>query len=79
MQRHTLRNLKREKFVTKDGGVRSAPFFVLMGSGMPGVLIELGYCTNPGEAKRLKRNDYLNALAVGIANGIASYAEQLNP
>ena len=79
VQRHTLRNLKREKFVTKDGGVRSAPFFVLMGSGMPGVLIELGYCTNPGEAKRLKRNDYLNALAVGIANGIASYAEQLNP
>ena len=79
VQRHTLRHLKREKFVTKDGGVRSAPFFVLMGSGMPGVLIELGYCTNPSEAKRLKRNDYLNALAVGIADGIAAYAEQLNP
>ena len=79
VQRHTLRHLKREKFVTKDGGVRSAPFFVLMGSGMPGVLIELGYCTNPSEAKRLKRNDYLNALAAGIANGIAAYAEQLNP
>lgn len=79
VQRHTLRHLKRGNFVTKDGGVRSAPFFVLMGSGMPGVLIELGYCTNPSEAKRLKRNDYLNALAVGIADGIVAYAEQLNP
>ena len=44
---------------------------------MPGVLVEIGYCTNSAEAKRLKQSKYRDALAEGIANGIHNYALQL--
>jgi N-acetylmuramoyl-L-alanine amidase len=64
----------RKKFKgVKDGGVREAPFWVLVGAQMPAVLVELGYITNPTEAERLFNPFYQNALAKGIYNGINSY------
>ena len=44
---------------------------------MPGVLVEVGYCTNAAEAKRLRQSAYRDALAEGIANGVHHYARQL--
>ncbi len=64
----------RKKFKgVKDGGVREAPFWVLVGAQMPAVLVELGYITNPTEAERLFNPFYQTALAKGIYNGINSY------
>jgi len=56
-----------------DGGVRPAPFWVLVGTQMPAILIETGYLTNPTEAKRLFNPNYQNLLAKGIAIGIYNY------
>lgn len=62
---------KYDKIV--DGGVREAPFWVLVGAQMPAVLIEIGYITNPLEAERLFNPFYQKALAKGITNGINNY------
>ncbi len=56
-----------------DGGVREAPFWVLVGAQMPAVLIEIGYITNPIEAERLFNPFYQKALAEGILHGINNY------
>ena len=56
-----------------DGGVREGPFWVLVGAQMPAVLIEVGFITNPSEAKRLVNKRYQRRIAKGIADGIERY------
>lgn len=77
VQDSALGRLRRGGFPAHDNGVRSAPFYVLMGARMPSVLVELGYCTNPDEARRLNSEKYLSTLADGIAEGVASYKRKL--
>jgi N-acetylmuramoyl-L-alanine amidase len=40
---------------------------------MPSVLIEVGFITNPTEARRLVSKTYQKHLAKGIADGIERY------
>jgi len=77
VQESTLALLKKRGHQVKDGGTKGAPFHVLIGSAMPGVLVEVGYCSNKAEAQKLKQSAYRNALAEGIANGVHRYARQL--
>ena len=72
VQKGILYNL-RKHFRVEDGGVREAPFWVLVGAQMPSILIETGYITNPTEAKRLSNPYYQKLLAKGIADGVDSY------
>jgi len=76
IQKNMLFNVTRKYKDVRDGGVREAPFWVLVGAQMPAVLIELGYITNAKEANRLvltKYSDYQDAIARGIAEGIINY------
>ncbi|NPA50659.1 MAG: N-acetylmuramoyl-L-alanine amidase [Epsilonproteobacteria bacterium] len=57
----------------KDNGVKSAPFFVLVGAQMPAILVEVGYLTNKREVKLLYNRAYQDALARGIAMGIVRF------
>jgi len=75
IQRGVLASI-RKKYDVVDGGVRKAPFWVLVGAQMPAVLIEVGYLTNPTEATRLYNPYYESLLAKGIAEGIVSYFEK---
>lgn len=77
IQNTALSRLKKKGYAVRNGGIKSAPFHVLLGSGMPGTLIEVGYCTNSREAKRLATKEYRAALADGIASGILAYAGKL--
>lgn len=77
IQKNTLSHLKKNGASTRDGGVKGAPFFVLVGSSMPSVLVELGYSTNDKEASRLKSSKHRQRLAQGLANGIHAYARSL--
>lgn len=77
IQRLTIFRLKKRGFTVKNNGTRSAPFHVLLGANMPAVLVELGYCTNPAEAKRLLQAKYRLALAEGLAEGILAYKNRL--
>ncbi len=73
IQKNAIRTARAKGFATRDGGTRSAPFHVLIGTSMPAVLVEVGYCTNKTEAAWLKRNDYRSLLAQGIVQGIVEY------
>jgi N-acetylmuramoyl-L-alanine amidase len=73
LQRQMLTAVRSRYKDVVDNGVREGPFWVLVGAQMPAVLIEIGYITNPTEAKRLFSTRYRKLLAEGIANGIDSY------
>ena len=73
VQAHILAFLRKYYTNVKDGGVRPAPFWVLVGTQMPAILIETGYLTNPFEAKRLFNPFYQRKLAQGIAEGVKAY------
>ncbi len=77
VQKYILSALKKGGVSARDGGVKGAPFYVLVGSSMPSILVEVGYCTNKTEASRLKTSKYRQSLAQGMANGIHYYARSL--
>ena len=77
IQRLALFRFKRRQFETKDNGIKSAPFLVLLGAQMPAVLVEIGYCTNKEEAARLLAPKYRMTLAEGLAEGILAYKDRL--
>lgn len=77
IRRVTLSRVERRGFSTKDGGAKAAPFHVLIGAGMPAVLVEVGYCTNPQDARKLANPSYRHALAEGLAEGIMAYRDRL--
>jgi len=54
-------------------GVKTADFFVLRGSLMPAVLIEIGYITNAKEAARLTNDAYQDKVAASVAKGIEAF------
>jgi N-acetylmuramoyl-L-alanine amidase len=67
------RDLKKIGYPIHRIKVRGGPFWVLVGTQMPAVLIEVGYLTNPTESRRLKNPRYQWGIAKGIADGIDSY------
>ena len=73
VQQGMLNKLKSKYGSVRDGGVREAPFWVLVGAQMPAILIETGYITNTTERIRLFNSHYQDLLAKGIADGIDSY------
>ncbi len=73
LQRGALANLRKKYKNVKDAGVRPAPFWVLVGAQMPAVLVEVGFITNPTEAKRLVNDKYQKRMALGLANGVERY------
>ena len=75
VQRHMVKNLKSEYRSVKDGGVRPAPFYVLVGASRPSILVEVGYITNPKERERLFTSDYQEEIVEGIVSGVGSYID----
>jgi N-acetylmuramoyl-L-alanine amidase len=54
-------------------GAKMGPFYVLVGAHMPAVLVECGFLSNRGEARRLKTAAYQEVLADGIAEAVVHY------
>lgn len=73
----TYARLRQAGFTVGDNGVRSAPFYVLMGARMPAVLVEIGYLTHASDASRIKSQKYLERLADGITLGVIEYRNKL--
>jgi N-acetylmuramoyl-L-alanine amidase len=58
-------------------GVKSLPIVVLRGAEMPGVVIEVGFISNPAEADALARPGYRKMLAMSIAQSIIAYDREM--
>jgi N-acetylmuramoyl-L-alanine amidase len=54
-------------------GIKQAPFRVLVGAGMPAVLVEIAFISNAEEEKLLKSEDYQNKVTAALVKGIARY------
>ncbi|MEK6531993.1 MAG: N-acetylmuramoyl-L-alanine amidase [Deltaproteobacteria bacterium] len=63
----------------KSNGVKGAPFYVLVGTKMPCILIEVSYISNANEEKRLKNELYLKEIVEGITTGVARYMNGAGP
>ncbi|QKF86449.1 N-acetylmuramoyl-L-alanine amidase [Campylobacter blaseri] len=72
VQKHMLNRVSK-KYSMKDGGVREAPFWVLVGATMPAILVECGYVTNSHDSKVIVQSKYQKDVALGIADGIDIY------
>ena len=62
---------------TRNRGVRSAPFVVLIGANMPSVLAEVGFISNPRDEKLLKKDSNQQKLAQALFAGIEGYMKTL--
>jgi len=62
----------------KSKGVHKADFFVLRGSLMPAVLVEVGFITNKKESSYLKKSWYQDRLAQGISQGLVNFIDKYN-
>jgi N-acetylmuramoyl-L-alanine amidase len=65
--------VKRTPFVNR--GVKQAAFYVLRGTYSPGILVEMGFMTNPGDEKILNDKKGRTKIANAIYKGILKYAE----
>lgn len=75
VQKNMMKNLNSQYENVKDGGVRPAPFYVLVGASRPSILVEVGYITNPKERERLFTSDYQEEISKGIVEGVSRYLD----
>ena len=62
----------------RDRGVKSAPFYVLIGAEMPSILAELAFVSNAQEEKLLKTSAYRDLIARSLLKGVRAYLDALN-
>ncbi len=77
LQKKLYRSAQRLFPATRNRGVRTAPFVVLIGADMPSVLAEVGFVSNPRDEKLLKRVDNRKRLAEALYAGIEGYMKSL--
>jgi N-acetylmuramoyl-L-alanine amidase len=56
-----------------DLGIKRAPFYVLLNTGVPSILSELAFLSNPDDASRLRRPEFRQLIAEALAAGIGKY------
>ncbi|MFA5146781.1 MAG: N-acetylmuramoyl-L-alanine amidase [Candidatus Omnitrophota bacterium] len=65
-----------DSLAMKDRGTRSARFYVLKGTRMPAVLVEMGYISNRYEELKLKDGQYVDKMIDAVTQGILSYKRE---
>jgi N-acetylmuramoyl-L-alanine amidase len=73
LQRAALGSLLPRYPDTRDQGVKTAGFFVLVGADMPAVLFETAFISNTDDERRLATADYRQKLADAIVNAVRAY------
>ncbi|MBT62314.1 MAG: cell wall hydrolase [Puniceicoccaceae bacterium] len=60
-----------------DRGLKRARFLVMKHLDCPGVLVELGFVSNPGTAQKLRTTAFRQTLAQSLYDGIVRYGKRL--
>ncbi|MCS7312107.1 MAG: N-acetylmuramoyl-L-alanine amidase [Acidobacteria bacterium] len=74
LQQHLVRSVRR-RYPIRDLGVKSAPFYVLMGAQMPAVLVETAFLTHDREGRLLADPAFQERVVQGLLEGLAAYLE----
>ena len=61
-----------------DRGVRTAPFYVLIGANMPSILAEIAFVSNPQEERLLRLPNRRDLIARSLLDGVRGYLDSLN-
>jgi len=56
-----------------DRGIKPGLFYVLALSKRPGLLVEVGFVSNPGELRKVNEEKFLNSMAKAIASGVMNF------
>ncbi|MFN8626600.1 MAG: N-acetylmuramoyl-L-alanine amidase [Candidatus Binatia bacterium] len=75
VQRALVAALNTHGQPVSDLGVKRGPFYVLVGAGMPCILAEVSFLTNPREGARLAERPYQDAVADGLLRGIMQFVD----
>jgi N-acetylmuramoyl-L-alanine amidase len=62
----------------EDRGVRTAPFYVLIGANMPSILAEIAFVSHPDEERMLRKSEHRERVAWSLCEGVRAYLEALN-
>jgi N-acetylmuramoyl-L-alanine amidase len=62
----------------QNRGVRTAPFYVLIGANMPSVLAEIAFVSNPEDERLLRTEEHRERIAYALFQGVRDYLQSLN-
>ena len=62
------------RYPVVDLGIKRAPFYVLLNTGMPSILAEIAFLSNPKDERRLAQSSFRQRVAEALAAGILAYA-----
>ncbi|MDD3584777.1 MAG: N-acetylmuramoyl-L-alanine amidase [Kiritimatiellae bacterium] len=62
---------------TIDRGLKRQSFFVLRETSCPAVLLEFGFLSNTGEARRMLRTDWQEQSCAAVVEGVLAYARSV--
>ncbi len=75
IQQNLYKNMRAVSGEVMDHGVKRAPFVVLLGADMPGVLVEVACLSNREQEQRLRDPSYREDIAAYIEKGIIHYLD----
>lgn len=78
VQKAVYKRVSEQFSPLKNLGVKQGPFYVLVGATMPSILVETAFISNATEEGRLNRQEYIEAAAEGITDGVRSYVKSLS-
>ncbi|MGZ8394893.1 MAG: N-acetylmuramoyl-L-alanine amidase family protein [Nitrospira sp.] len=73
IQTSMINNVRVHDAKVFDSGIKVAPFVVLMGVGVPAVLVEISCISNRDEEMKVRTPQYREKIASFLDEGIASY------
>jgi N-acetylmuramoyl-L-alanine amidase len=74
VQNTMFAELRRSNRELEDRGVKQAPFVVLIGAEMPGVLAEVSCLSNPDDIALLRDATYRQTIAEALTTGVRAFA-----
>ena len=65
----------RERVPMSPRAIQQAPFRVLVGANMPAVLVEMGFITNPQQARQLGSEQFQASIVQALVDGITRFRD----
>jgi N-acetylmuramoyl-L-alanine amidase len=78
VQKSLVEQLSQDYSGIKDLGTKEALFYVLLGVKMPAILVETSFLSHAEEEARLSSEEYQDALAQAIAQGVEDFLGDRN-